>query len=307
MKMRSEPKKRFLSSSLTRKNNIIYYLVLLISVLLISITSGCANECNEEKYRNTLSGKEWNQVVDCIRQGRDPNIELEGGMTPLMAAASQGDLVAIRELLNLGADPFKKDTREEGAIHKALRAGNDEIVDLLEGRHYENWRNKPSRFSEEDFLKAIEFNNAKIVEDFLERDFDVNGKDEDGFPYLIYAVFSGSYDVLETFLENDAEVNLTFDTRSALSVASMFGETEMVRLLLEHGADPNLQDRMGTTALMFAAEEGEEKIVNMLLKSGADTEFKDMQNEMALDKALKKDNNAVARILQKHADEKKAE
>jgi hypothetical protein len=45
--------------------------------------------------------------------------------------------------------------------------------------------------------------------------------------------------------------------------------TECVRLLLESGADPNLRDRNGMTALMWAAVGGTQESLEMLLDAGA--------------------------------------
>lgn len=40
----------------------------------------------------------------------------------------------------------------------------------------------------------------------------------------------------------------------------------MVRLLLSYGADANIQDNQGTTALMFASERGHTHVARLLLE-----------------------------------------
>jgi ankyrin repeat protein len=47
------------------------------------------------------------------------------------------------------------------------------------------------------------------------------------------------------------------------------GYTEIVKLLIEKGADVNATDILGDTALMYAAEEGRTETVNLLKAAGA--------------------------------------
>ena len=54
-----------------------------------------------------------------------------------------------------------------------------------------------------------------------------------------------------------------------LMLASYYGHAEIVRLILDHGADPNLRDRRGRTALMRAESGGHTQVVAMLRQSGA--------------------------------------
>lgn len=54
--------------------------------------------------------------------------------------------------------------------------------------------------------------------------------------------------------------------QTALHLAVRHGRVVMVRLLLSYGADANIQDDQGTTALMFAAERGHTHVARLLLE-----------------------------------------
>lgn len=56
----------------------------------------------------------------------------------------------------------------------------------------------------------------------------------------------------------------------------------MINLLLEHGADVNLKNKYGRTALTYAANKGKAKAVKALLDAGADINIKDENDLTAL-------------------------
>ncbi|XP_014750510.1 PREDICTED: ankyrin repeat and EF-hand domain-containing protein 1 [Sturnus vulgaris] len=57
---------------------------------------------------------------------------------------------------------------------------------------------------------------------------------------------------------------------SAFHLAAIKNDIEMCRFLLEHGAHPNVHDKMGRTPAMKAAELGHEVILELLAKANAD-------------------------------------
>ena len=51
--------------------------------------------------------------------------------------------------------------------------------------------------------------------------------------------------------------------------ASVYGQTDVVKVLLKAGAEINATDTMGATALRKAREYGQAKVVSILTKAGA--------------------------------------
>ncbi|RYP08517.1 hypothetical protein DL764_001848 [Monosporascus ibericus] len=77
----------------------------------------------------------------------------------------------------------------------------------------------------------------------------------------------------------------------------------IVRLLLDHGADVNLVDLNGWTALHTAALQGHETIMKLLLEKGADINVKDCNGRTALHIASSQGHDVVTRwLIEKGAD-----
>ena len=60
---------------------------------------------------------------------------------------------------------------------------------------------------------------------------------------------------------------------SLLIIATKLGDNEIVKILLEHGVDPNIRNKCGNTALHYAINYGYRKIRDMLLVYQANEEL----------------------------------
>ncbi|WP_104618359.1 ankyrin repeat domain-containing protein [Brachyspira murdochii] len=81
---------------------------------------------------------------------------------------------------------------------------------------------------------------------------------------------NGHLEVVKYLLENGANVNLKNITDvSALILASMDNHLEIVKYLLDKGADINAKDNYGKTALMYASEKGHSEVAKFLKSKGA--------------------------------------
>lgn len=90
--------------------------------------------------------------------------------------------------------------------------------------------------------------------------------------------------------------------QTALHLAVRHGRMVMVRLLLSCGADANIQDKAGTTALMFASERGHTHIARLLLeRSQCDLNLADKHGRTALSVAIQGSHSDTATLLKAHA------
>ena len=98
----------------------------------------------------------------------------------------------------------------------------------------------------------------------------------------------GDYEILKYMLSKGADPNLTgLNSQTPLMMAVQRGSMRMTDLLTEWGAAEtiNLQDDMGMTALHYAAKLGAPALFAPLLLSGADSDITDSNGLSALDYA----------------------
>lgn len=85
--------------------------------------------------------------------------------------------------------------------------------------------------------------------------------------------------VKRLFQLSDVNIRAKKHNQTALMLAVSHGNLEMVKMLLEAGADINIQDDDGSTALMCAAEHGRIDIVKLLLaQPDCDSTIQDIVN-----------------------------
>ena len=101
---------------------------------------------------------------------------------------------------------------------------------------------------------------------------------------LFDAIRSGSLTNVELLLEQDPNlVNIT-DPKgfSPLVLSTYLGFGDIAKALIDAGADVNLQDKVGNTALMGVCFKGNIAMIEMLLDAGADINILNQNNGSAL-------------------------
>ena len=89
---------------------------------------------------------------------------------------------------------------------------------------------------------------------------------------LANAASKGDRGRVESLLAGGADINsivYSYDA-TALMLAARYGRLEMVKFLIDKGADINIKNRIGSTAIHVASEYGRIDVVKYLVKKGAD-------------------------------------
>ena len=89
--------------------------------------------------------------------------------------------------------------------------------------------------------------------------------------------------------ETIKDINVKYRGMTALMYQSAAGTIENMKWLLEHGANPNIQDSDGKTSLRWALESSDhiDDKINLLLQNGAEPNIKDNKGVTPLDAARK--------------------
>ncbi|KAJ7892419.1 ankyrin repeat-containing domain protein, partial [Mycena leptocephala] len=88
--------------------------------------------------------------------------------------------------------------------------------------------------------------------------------------------------------------------RTPLHAASLHGDLQIARLLLAHGADPNIQGGEHSTALQAASHAGHLQIAQLLLEGGADVNMHGERMQSALEAASNSGHTEIVELLQEH-------
>jgi hypothetical protein len=185
----------------------------------------------------------------------------------LVTATEHGAAVVVQSLIEQGEDVNL--TLQRTPLHVAADQGNLEIVDLLlAGGADVNARDHGGRVP---IFFAIRRDHSEVVWRLVEAGADPTACTGSGSTLLMVAARTEDLELVQWLIDNGAEINaLRTEGRhvTALMWAADKSSEEMVKLLLEHGADPSITNRDGDTALNLADSDA---IREMLSKKMAAT------------------------------------
>ena len=130
----------------------------------------------------------------------------------------------------------------------------------------------------------------------------INTYAPDGFFPLALAAFFGHADIVKFLLDQGADVQQAATNAqrvNALHAASANRHLNICRMLIDKGIDVNAKQEGGFTPLQEAAQNGQLELVELLLQHGADAAAKNDQGQTALDIARESNHPEVVKILER--------
>src|SRR5215469_5600650 len=149
----------------------------------------------------------------------------------------------------------------------------------------------------EKFYSAIRENNLTQLKVLLDQKGSADVADNRGITPLMYAAETGSVDAMRLLIDRGADVN----TQNAFgSTALMWSVSDpaKVRVLLDHGVQVNTAAKSGRTALIIAAfTNPSAEVVRLLLDKGANVGVMDLRHVTPLNAATFGNDTTTVRLL----------
>ncbi len=219
----------------------------------------------------------------------------------LFYAVRMGRKDVVEKALAAGVDPNTKDSCVDYSLLVAATAfGHLDIIKML----LKHGANPKAEGNEELVNAAIETGRMDILKCLVEAGAWVTEPNVPCFHgnFLFYAAFNKHPQMVKYLLQHGADPDgeSALCGSSALLVASGQGDVKTMELLVAAGADINHRDCQGWSALMHACNKGHLSAVEFLLKNGADPSFRDGYDKTAAKLASKltgKDGEKIRRLL----------
>lgn len=189
-------------------------------------------------------------------------------------------------------------------FEKACYLGHINIVKLLSGNDVDINGNDGQGGP---LSSACSYARTEVVEYLVSKGVNVNAFEryEENGPIcnsaLMNATYKGLFDVVKLLVKNGADLNQKMETSEQLTplcLAARRGSKNILKYLIEMGADINYQNKNGKTPLMIAVEKNLLNNIKIILDYEPDMTLKDNDGQTVLDIAKNKKNTAIITILE---------
>lgn len=151
---------------------------------------------------------------------------------------------------------------------------------------------------QKDVFDIARSGSVEDMKELMKQDKNIiNSKNTTGFSPLLLACYRGNTEVAEFLIDQVENIDEMTPEGTALVASIYKGDQKMSEILLRKGADPNVQNGNGTTALMYAVQNQNVELVALLLKNKANKDLKDKQGKTAFEYGVFTKNREIINLL----------
>lgn len=218
---------------------------------------------------------------------------------PLTTAAGAGHGAAVRQLIQRGA-PVAAGRQE--ALVEAANGGHLDVVNALLEAGADSNQFPPDNWSA--LTAAVANNHQEVASRLIAAGADPDGG-QGGLGPLDQAIMNGNLELVQLLLDSGADVNRRGSGgKTPLMDAVSFHPTSgdevspLLPILLAKGADPNLQNDRGETALHLAIDQSKVGDANLLIEAEPNLNLADQNGRTVLSHAIERGFGDMAALLQ---------
>ena len=279
----------------------IRYPLSIISLFLLVLLCSCAMTLPRAAETGNSA-----QLQALLQKGTP--VDQKGGPmdeTALMIAARHGNLGIVRTLIDAGADINAKSKYGDTALTAATYFCHPPITEFLLD-HGADVNVQNYAYGSTPLMLANECNDISIVEALIKRGATINARNKKGQTTLITASIKGNTQIVHALLDAGANVEETWpDGGTALYEAAQQGHDKIVQELINSDANVNYSStHNGWTPLMISSAEGHLSTVKLLLDAGADPNVINHKGRTALMFTEKYNFTEISKALIEHGAKK---
>lgn len=236
-----------------------------------------------------------------IDNGALVNLRADDGFNALMEAVRTGNIEIAKLLIEHNSDINIKNKDGKNMIMIACEKGNEEMFNILIENNADI--NEKSSWGASALIYASEKGNINIMQYLIDNGIDVNGKADDNgdTPLLLAVTGENPYESSKLLIENGANVNATNYGGVVPATILAASTPKVVKLLKDNGADLDTKFLDYYPPIAIAAGAGNLEIVKALVENGADVNYYPNDiNYTAIFHAIDQHNYEVAEYLFKN-------
>ncbi|XP_067660904.1 ankyrin repeat domain-containing protein 50-like [Haliotis asinina] len=222
--------------------------------------------------------------------------------TPVMVAAKYGHKEVVKLLVNHGANLLQSDKRGDNILHLVCFAGHSDIVKYILSLNSVNINSRGWK-GRTPVMVAAERGHKEVVELLVNHGVNLSLCKRSGSNILHLACCVGHFDVVKYVLSlNSVDINSRgWKGRTPVMVGAKHGHKEVVKLLVNHGANVLLSDKRGDNILHLVCFAGHSDVVKYILSlNSVDIDSRGWKGRTPVMIAAEQGHKEVVELLVNH-------